>query len=247
MMQSTPSERLEAVKARVARAAERSGRNPAEISLVAVTKTRPMEAVQALVQAGVRDLGENRVDALVSRAHSMAEWLDGQPFADPPAASETPIRWHMIGRLQRRQVPPLHGVVHRVHSVDSVALAERLSRTRPEGLPPLPVLVQCNTSGEAEKAGFAPDEAPDRLGEILALSGLAVDGLMTMAPFTGDEAVIRGTFSALRELHLSLRRSLSDYGGGILSMGMSNDFEWAIEEGSTMIRVGSVLFDEGEP
>ncbi len=235
MTQSTLANRLETVRARVARAAERCGRDPSAITLVAVTKTQPLDVVHALVEAGVHDLGENRVDALVSRAAALREAFPGAP-----------LRWHMIGRLQRRQVPPLHGVAHRVHSVDSVALAERLARTRPEGLPPLPILIQCNTSGEAEKAGFAPEEAEERISEILALPGLVVDGLMTMAPFTGDERVVRGTFSALRELHTALLRSFSAYRGGILSMGMSNDFEWAVEEGSTMIRVGSVLFDEGE-
>lgn len=202
--------------------------------MVAVTKTRPLEQVFALMDAGVLDLGENRVEALVARAEAVAE---GRPDLE--------VRWHMIGRLQRRQVPPLHDVAHQVHSVDSVRLAERLSRTRPEGMSPLSVLIQCNTSGESVKAGFSVDEAVDGIGQILEMPGLRVDGLMTMAPFTDDERVIRGTFSGLRDLHAGLRKSLSGYEGETLSMGMSNDFEWAIEEGSTMIRVGSVLFDEG--
>jgi pyridoxal phosphate enzyme (YggS family) len=227
--------RLESVRARVARAAERSARDPSSISVVAVTKTQPLSVVKAVLDAGVTDLGENRVEALVERAEALAETHAGMD-----------VRWHMIGRLQRRQVPPLHGVVHRVHSVDSVRLAERLSRTRPEGMPPLPVLIQCNTSGEEVKAGFTPEEAAEGVGQILELSGLSVDGLMTMAPFTGPERVIRGTFSALRRLQESLRQSVSGYRGEILSMGMSNDFEWAVEEGSTMIRVGSVLFEHGE-
>jgi PLP dependent protein len=227
--------RLEEVRERLARAAERSGRDPSAVTLVAVTKTQPLSVVQALLEAGVSDIGENRVEQLVERAEAIAQ-----------ARPQLEVRWHMIGRLQRRQVPPLHGVVHRVHSVDSVRLAERLSRTRPEGMPPLPILVQCNTSGEDVKAGFTQEEAEEGIGQILELPGLAVDGLMTMAPFTGEEPVIRGTFTALRRLHEGLRQSLPGYTGDILSMGMSNDFEWAVEEGSTMIRVGTVLFEHGE-
>lgn len=227
--------RLEQVRERVARAAERSGRDPATITLVAVTKTQSLAVVKALLEAGVCDVGENRVEQLVERAEAIAQ-----------TRPELQVRWHMIGRLQRRQVPPLHGMAHRVHSVDSVRLAERLSRTRPEGMPPLPILVQCNTSGEEVKAGFTPDEAEEGIGQILELPGLSVDGLMTMAPFTGEEGVIRGTFTALRKLQEGLRQSLTGYTGDILSMGMSNDFEWAVEEGSTMIRVGSVLFEHGE-
>jgi len=212
-------------------AAERSGRSPDDVTVVAVTKGHPFEVVEAALAVGLRDLGENRVESLVERAARV---------------TETDCRWHMVGRLQRRQAPDLHGVAHMVHSVDSVRLAERLSRTAPEGRPPLRILVQVNTSGEEAKTGFPPDEALEGVAQILELPGLELEGLMTMAPFTEREAVIRRTFAGLRELAEDCRAQLPAYRGRELSMGMSNDYQVAVEEGSTMIRLGTALFGERE-
>jgi pyridoxal phosphate enzyme (YggS family) len=228
----------ERVREEVARAAERAGRDPAGITVVAVTKGHPFEVVEAALRAGFRNLGENRVEALVERAARGRE-LEGVEY--PDGASP---RWHMIGRLQRRQAPELHGMAHLVQSVDSLRLAERLDRTLPEGAPPLDILVQVNTSGEESKTGLAPEELPEAMGQILELPGVRVRGLMTMAPFDGSEGRIRGTFRGLRSLHEALLREEGGYAGDILSMGMSNDYAWAVEEGSTMIRLGTVLFGE---
>jgi PLP dependent protein len=222
---------VDRVREEVRAAAGRSGRSPDDVTLVAVTKGHPFEVVEAALAAGLRDLGENRVESLVDRAVRV---------------TEPDCRWHMVGRLQRRQASDLHGVAHLVHSVDSVRLAERLSRTAPEGRPPLRILVQVNTSGEEAKTGFAPEEAVEGVARILELPGLDVQGLMTMAPFTDRETVIRRTFAGLRDLAEDLRRGLPAYQGRELSMGMSNDYQVAVEEGSTMIRLGTALFGERE-
>jgi len=222
---------VDRVREEVRAAAERSGRSPDDVTLVAVTKGHPFDVVEAALAVGLRHLGENRVESLVERAARVVE---------------PDCRWHMVGRLQRRQAPDLHGVAHLVHSVDSVRLAERLSRTAPEGCSPLRILVQVNTSGEEVKTGFPREEAVEGVAQILELPGLEVDGLMTMAPFTDREPVLRRTFAGLRELAEELRRELPGYRGRELSMGMSNDYQVAVEEGSTMIRLGTALFGERE-
>ena len=150
-------------------------------------------------------------------------------------------QWHMIGHIQRRKAPRLIGIVDLVHSIDSVRLAERISKAAVEAGEILPVLVQVNTSGEESKAGFQGSDLSDEILGVLALPGLEVRGLMTMAPFTSDEAILRRTFERVRILDEELR-AFEGYCGDHLSMGMTNDFEIAIEEGSTMIRIGTALF-----
>ena len=222
---------VDRIREEVRAAAERSGRSPDDVTLVAVTKGHPFDVVEAALAVGLRDLGENRVESLVERAARVVE---------------PDCRWHMVGRLQRRQASDLHGVAHLVHSVDSVRLAERLSRTAPKERPALRILVQVNTSGEEAKTGFPREEAVEGVAQILEFPGLEVDGLMTMAPFTDREPVLRRTFAGLRELAEELRRQLPGYRGRELSMGMSNDYQVAVEEGSTMIRLGTALFGERE-
>ena len=219
-------ETLPGVRDRVDEAARRSGRTGADVTLVAVTKTHPLEAVQAALEAGIEDIGENRVEEMEAKVRAMA---------DRPAP-----RWHMIGHLQRRAAPRVVGICDLLHSVDTIRLAERLNRFIPAGASPLPVLVQVNTSGEGSKSGLSPDEAREAVHRIGELPGLEVRGLMTMAPFTGEERVVRAAFRALRRLHEDLG-SLPGYRGDHLSMGMTNDYRIAIEEGSTMIRIGTAL------
>lgn len=223
------SQRIARTLDEVAAAVQRSGREPGDVRVVAITKGHPYPVVEAARAAGLVDLGENRVESLEERV----------PRLDDPEA-----RWHMVGRLQRRKAPRLRGLISLLHSLDSVKLAERLERTADPEDPVLPVLVQVNTSGEDAKAGFSPDNAVDRVGQVLEMASLRVDGLMTMAPYTDDEAVLRQTFAALRECAERLDRELDDYRGKTLSMGMSNDYRIAIEEGSTMIRLGTALFGE---
>ena len=230
MIASTYEERvtvsLPEIRERISDAARRSGRGSDEVTLVAVTKAHPLEAVQAALSHGLFDVGENRAEELASK-HAALE--DGR------------ARWHMIGHVQRRKAPRLVGMADLVHSIDSVRLAERLSNAAVEAGEIVSVLVQVNTSGEESKAGFRGAGLTDEILRVLALPGLEVRGLMTMAPFTSHEAPLRRTFEGVRFLNEELQ-AVEGYCGEHLSMGMTNDFEIAIEEGSTMIRIGTALF-----
>ncbi len=221
---------LAEVRQGIERACERVGRDPKEVRIVAVTKGHGEGAIEAALAAGLRDLGENRIGALGERV--------------PRFADHGELRWHMVGHLQSRKAPQVHGLVRLLHSLDSLRLGERLDRSRPDAADPLPVLVQVNTSGEEAKYGFTPDAFRRELPELLALGGLRIEGLMTMAPFTADEGVVRTTFRRLKELHEEALQGDSGYAGRELSMGMSNDWEIAVEEGSTLLRLGTVLFGE---
>jgi len=232
MITSTYDERitasLPAIQDRIYAAAQRSGRGSDEVTLVAVTKAHPIAAVYAALSHGLFNLGENRTEELAWK-HATVE--DGR------------AQWHMIGHVQRRKAPRLVGVADLVHSIDSVRLAERLSNAALEAGEVVSVLVQVNTSGEQSKDGFQGSGVRDEILGVLALPGLEVRGLMTMAPFTDDETLLRRTFEGVRTLDEELR-PVEGYCGDHLSMGMTNDFEIAIEEGSTMIRIGTALFGE---
>jgi pyridoxal phosphate enzyme (YggS family) len=226
---------LPEVRHRVARAAERAGRAAEGVRLVAVTKAHPLEAVDAAVASGLSDVGENRVEELEAKVSARPE-LD--------------VTWHMVGHVQSRKARRVLEVADLIHSVDSLGLAERLSRavtgqgaSGGGGIGPVSVLVQVNTSGESSKSGLALGSALEVVHAVAELPGLRVEGLMTMAPFVDDEATLRAVFARLRRLHEHLRR-VSDRIGPELSMGMTNDFEIAILEGSTMVRVGTALFGE---
>jgi PLP dependent protein len=221
--------RIEAAQERIEHARERCGRT-GEVRLVVVTKTFPPDAVQAVIDAGIRDVGENRVQELEEKVEALGR---------------TSARWHFVGRLQRRKAKSVAVLADLVHSVDSLRLAERLSRDAGELLDrPLTLLVQVNTSGEEAKTGVAGPGALEEIAAIAELQGLRVDGLMTMAPFTHDEAVLRSTFRGAADLFDRARAEVDRFHGAHLSMGMSNDFEIAIEEGSTMVRLGTVILGE---
>ena len=218
---------LPAVRDRIESAARRSGRAADDVTLVAVTKTHPLEAIDAALDAGLVDLGENRVSELEEKV---------------AARPDCGARWHMIGTVQSRKAARLIGVADLVHSVDRAKIAEKISRALPDG-GEMRVLVQVNTSGEEAKSGFEGAAVEDGVLGIAALPGIRVEGLMTMAPFVDDEAVLRPAFAKLRELLAEVRRQ--DPGiGPVLSMGMTNDLEIAIEEGATMVRIGTALFGE---
>lgn len=221
----TLRERLPRVREVIAAAAERSGRDPAAVRIVAVTKAHPADAVVAAAGAGLHDIGENRVEELGEKL---------------PLVEASGIRWHMIGHVQRRKAVLAARLASLVHSVDSLRLAEKLSRFGEAEGRPVPALVQANASGEATKGGFSAAEAVDAVGKIAELPGLCVQGLMTMAPFTGDEAVLRSTFGKVREV-MEAAAVLPGVEGCELSMGMSNDYGIAVEEGSTMVRLGTTL------
>lgn len=223
------AENLPRVRDRIAAAAERSGRDPGAVRVVAVTKGHPPGAIEAALAAGLRDIGENRVEELQRKA---------------PLFEAEPVTWHAIGHIQRRKAAGAARLAALIHSVDSLRLAEKLSRLGEAEGRCIPVLVQVNASGEATKGGFpaarAPDEAVAGIARVAGLPGLRVDGLMTMAPFVADEPTLRATFRTTRTV-LEAARGIDGVGGRELSMGMSNDYETAVEEGSTMVRLGTTL------
>ena len=219
--------RLREIRDRIARAAERSGRPASAITLIAVSKTVGAETVRAACDAGIRDFGESRAQELVAKASALRG---------------LPLRWHFIGHLQRNKVPDVVPIASLVHSVDSVRLARRIAETA--GAEPVDCLLQVNTSGEESKFGAAPDELDALLREARDLGPLRIGGLMTLGPLTEDEEAIRASFRLLRRLAERAREEIPE--ATILSMGMSGDFEIAIEEGATHVRIGTALFGPRE-
>jgi pyridoxal phosphate enzyme (YggS family) len=219
------------VRERIATAARRSGRVPEQIQLVAVTKYAPMEAVRALIDSGVTALGENRPQQLMTRA------------AELRTTSPVPIAWHLIGQLQRNKVRAVLPFAEKIHSVDTLSLLQRIGNVSAElGLAPK-LLLQINVSGEGSKSGFSVDEIHRQWDQLIEVPHVQLSGLMTMAPLTEDENLIRSTFRGLRELRDQLQRRSPEIPLDDLSMGMSHDFPIAIEEGATLVRLGSVLFE----
>ncbi|WP_099333089.1 YggS family pyridoxal phosphate-dependent enzyme [Actinomyces minihominis] len=227
------SARLEQVRQQIALAAQSVGRNPAEVRILPVTKYTDEDAIRAIRRLGFQELAENRVQQLTARAGDLA-------------ALE--IDWVLIGHLQTNKAAQAVRVAQEVQSVDSVRVANALSRHSQnlmnEGLKvaPLRVLLQVNTSGERAKSGFEPDGVRAALAELLKLPALNIAGFMTMAPLTADEGVVRKTFADLRGLREELAALHPECDFHELSMGMSQDYRIAIEEGATTVRLGSVLF-----
>jgi pyridoxal phosphate enzyme (YggS family) len=232
---------LAQVQERLAEAALRSGRNPDEVTLIAVTKTHPAETVITAYQAGVRHFGENRAEEGVSKIPAVHAALSGPPPT-----------WHMVGHIQSRKAQSVATYFDCVHSIDRLKIAQRLSRLAQDAGRTLPALLECNVSGEETKFGFdLPGWEKDKdrqeafftvVGEILALPALSVQGLMTMAPFVADPEIVRPVFVSLRSLLGALRERFPAHDWHCLSMGMTDDFEIAIEEGATMVRIGRAIF-----
>ena len=223
---------LSRVRERIEAAARRAGRSPHEITLVAVTKYVVPEVIPALLEAGCQTLGESRPQELWRKAEF---------------ARHLPIRWHLVGPLQRNKAKKTVPLVELIHSVDSIALLETLETLGKNLGRKVPVLLEVNISGESAKHGFSPEEMPEVLLELNRFSHVEVQGLMGMAGLQGGLEAARRQFAFLRELRDRLQKS-APHGVELreLSMGMSGDFEVAIEEGATMIRLGSILF-EGLP
>ena len=212
---------LKDVQGRIARACERSHRSPGEITLVVVTKEVGVSAIRAAFDCGIRNFGENRVQEAEDK---IAQLSDLKPD----------VTWHMVGHLQSNKARTAIELFDIIHSVDSVRLAEILSRRAEKRFP---VLLQVNVMGEATKSGFVAGEIASAVNEIKKLPNLKVMGLMTIAPLVSEPEEVRPGFRKLRELRDSL-------GLEHLSMGMTDDFEVAVEEGATMLRVGRAIFGE---
>jgi len=223
MQVSTIAERLEAVCLRIAEACHRSGRSPDEVTLVAVVKGFPPEAVRQAAAAGMRHFGENRVQEAQAKLPLLAD-LSPRPT------------WHMVGHLQTNKVKTALNLFDIIHSVDSLHLAEAISRRAPTSVR-VPVLLETNIAGDPAKYGFSPEELPTQTEAIRRLPGLDVRGLMTVAPMAEDPDELRPAFRRLRQLAQSL--DLPE-----LSMGMTDDFEVALEEGATIVRIGRAIFGE---
>jgi PLP dependent protein len=233
--EQTLCDNIERVQARIAAAEKRAGRS-GEVTLVAVSKTRAAETVAAAYRTGLCIFGENRVEEAAPKALAVEAILAERNLRGAP------IEWHMIGHLQSRKAAEVFPWVSLVHSVDTIKLAARLSRAIPSGTT-LPILLEVNVSGEGSKAGFAPAQLPPAIEEIGALPGLRVEGLMTMAPIVEQAELARPVFRDLRRLRDQLARQYPGMPWTHLSMGMTDDFEVAIEEGATLVRIGRAVFD----
>jgi PLP dependent protein len=228
------ADRVAAVRERIARAAARAGRRPDEITLVAVSKTFPPEAVREAFEAGLRDFGENKVQEAEGKVAALAE---------ERAAG---LRWHLVGHLQSNKARKAIPLFDLIHSVDSAALGSKLEHLGAELQKRVRALVQVDLAGEASKSGLPERELFPALETLRGLKAVSVDGLMILPPFENDPERSRPFFRRLRELRDEAQRQ-SLLRAGELSMGMSHDFEVAIEEGASIVRVGTAIFGERTP
>src|SRR5579863_3378670 len=220
------------VRDQIAAAATRAGRNPAEITLIGVSKTHPAEMIRAAYDAGLRDFGENRVQEWEGKRQALTDLSEA--------------RWHLIGHLQSNKATRAATIFHSVDSVDDAALAQRLDRTR-QGTAtaqgPLRVLLEVHIAGEAAKSGAEPEDLPELAEAVTKCASLYLSGLMCVPPLLDDMEKVRPYFRKLRELRDQLEAQIGKK-LPVLSMGMSHDFEVAIEEGATEVRVGTALFGQ---
>jgi pyridoxal phosphate enzyme (YggS family) len=223
-------QRLERIRGRMADAAGRAGRDPGEIRLIGASKRVPVETLLEALKWGLRELGENRVQEAEAKIDRVLEASQGvRPL------------WHLIGPLQSNKAARAARRFDRVHSVDGPKIAYALAKHAGAAGRRLPVLIEVNVSGEAAKFGVAPERLNELVAEVAALPDLALDGLMTLGPRPGPGAEARPAFAQLRALRERAERA-TGWRLPELSMGMSGDFEAAIEEGSTMVRIGTALF-----
>ena len=235
---------LRKVQQRIAEAASRAGRDPAEITLVAVTKTFPVDCIQTAYELGVRHIGENRVHEAAEKVPVVSQWLEERGLS--------PLTWHMVGHLQSRKARDAIQLFDIIHSVDTLKLAQRLDRLCERQGKVMPILLEANVSGEESKYGFALDrweEGKEQrehfftiVEEILELSNVKVQGLMTIAPIVASPEEARPYFRRLRRLRDALAERFPGEHWRHLSMGMTDDFEIAIEEGATIVRIGRAIF-----
>lgn len=222
-------ENAEIIKKNIMKACQKAGRDPQEITIIAVTKYVTIERANEAIAAGITNLGENRLEG----------------FKEKFSAIENKATWHFIGSLQSRKVKELAAEIDCLHSLDRKSLAKELNKRLNS---PLSCFVQVNTSGEESKHGLQPEDVMEFVENMAIYNHLKIDGLMTMAPLSEDEKMIRNSFRKLRELRDEIKnRQWSHAPCQYLSMGMSNDYQIAIEEGATHIRIGSALVGQSEP
>ena len=222
-------ENYRVVEEKVENACKRAGRNREEVTLIAVSKTKPVSMIEELLPLGVRDFGENKVQELTAKEEELPK----------------DIHWHMIGHLQRNKVKYVVDKDCMIHSVDSLRLAQEISKEAVKHDLVMPVLVEVNVAGEESKFGVSVEEAPSLVEEISKLPGIHVNGLMTIAPYVEDPEENRSVFRNLRKLSVDIgEKNFDNVTMNVLSMGMTGDYEVAIEEGATHVRVGTGIFGE---
>ena len=220
-------EHLKEVRERIEAACRRAGRNPREVTLIAVSKTKPAQMVQEAYEAGARDFGENKVQEILEKGPQMPD----------------NARFHMIGHLQRNKVRQVIGKAVLIHSVDSLRLARQIEEDAAKMGILVPVLLEVNVAREESKFGFFTEEVEAAVREIASLSHISVKGLMTIAPFVENPEENRKVFQELYQLSVDIKsKNIDNVTMGVLSMGMSGDYEVAVEEGATMVRVGTSIF-----
>lgn len=223
-------ENLQEVQARMEKACERSNRKKEEVCLIAVSKTKPVEMLQEAYECGIRDFGENKVQELVDKYEVLPK----------------DIRWHMIGHLQRNKVKYIVDKVHLIHSVDSLRLAEEISKEAVKKGVNVNILIEINIGEEESKFGLtSKEETISLVREIAALPGIQIKGLMTVAPYVENGEENRWVFKQLQQLSVDIKsENIDNVCMEILSMGMTGDYETAIEEGASYVRVGTGIFGE---
>lgn len=220
-------ENLEEVRARVKAACAAGKRKEEDVTLIAVSKTKPVEMLREAYNAGVRDFGENKVQEILEKV--------------PQLPSD--IRWHMIGHLQKNKVRQVIDKVVLIHSVDSVALAEQIEKEAAKKELDMDILLEVNVAGEESKFGFAPEEVEEAVRTIARFPHVHIKGLMTIAPFVENSEENRDVFQKLYQLNIDMKsKNIDNVNMTVLSMGMTGDYEVAIEEGADMIRVGTGIF-----
>ena len=221
------SENLRDVEKKIEDACKRSNRDPKEVTLIAVSKTKPVEMLQEVYDAGARNFGENKVQEIMDKYDHLPQ----------------DIHWHMIGHLQRNKVKYIVDKVQMIHSVDSLRLAETIDKEAKKKNVTVPILIEVNVAEEDSKFGLSLEEVTALAEEISKLSNVRVCGLMTVAPFVEDPEENREVFRSLKKLSVDIAaKNINNVTMSVLSMGMTNDFEVAVEEGATMVRVGTAIF-----
>ena len=222
-------ENLAEVEKHVCEACERAGRSRDEVTLIAVSKTKPVSMIEELLPGGTRDFGENKVQELMEKYEVLPK----------------EIRWHLIGHLQRNKVKYIVDKAYLIHSVDSLRLAETISEEGVKKGVTVPVLIEVNVAGEESKFGVYPEETEELVRAIAKLPAIQVKGLMTIAPYVENPEDNRVHFSKLKQLSVDIRnKNIDNVSVDVLSMGMTGDYQVAIEEGATMVRVGTGIFGE---
>lgn len=220
---------LNTVEERICAACARAGRDRSEVTLVAVSKTKPVPMLQTVYDAGIREYGENKPQEIKDKYPQLPQ----------------DIHWHMIGHLQRNKIKYIIDKVCMIHSVDSLSLAEAISKEAVKHERIMPVLVEVNVAGEESKFGVSPEQTEELIRAISVLPNIRVEGLMTIAPYTENAEDNRVHFAALRKLFIDIKeKNIDNVNMCSLSMGMTGDYEVAIEEGATLVRVGTGIFGE---